>query len=212
MQALERENPTMPMTKGNCEKREFNYERHGTQVLIANLEIATGQCIAPTIGDTRTEVDFAQHIEQTIATDEQSNWWFIVDQLNTHKSETLVKLVAQKIGDTQDLGVKGKNGILKNMNTRMKYLENKEHRIRFIFTPKHCSWLNLVECFFSSFARRVIHRGNFTSTTDLKNKIIAYIQYYNQHLAKKFNWSVISNEDIKEMTDKVKSYVLKFMS
>jgi len=209
---LERENPTMPMTKGNCEKREFNYERHGTQVLIANLEIATGKSITPTVNDTRTEADFAQHIEQTIATDEEGIWWFILDQLNTHKSETLVKLVAQKIGDTQDLGIKGKQGILKSMKTRMEYLEKKEHRIRFIFTPKHCSWLNLVECFFSSFAHRVIHRGNFTSKEDLKTKIINYIHYYNEHLAKKFNWTVISNKDIKEMTDKVKRYVLKFMS
>ena len=135
IQALERENPTMPMTKGNCERREFNYKRHGTQVLIANLEIATGESIRPTVGDTRTEEDFAKHIEQTIARDEEGSWWFILDQLNTHKSETLVKLVAQKIGDAQDLGIKGKEGILKNMKTRMEYLENKEHRIRFIFTP-----------------------------------------------------------------------------
>jgi len=124
----------------------------------------------------------------------------------------LVKLVAQKIGDTQDLGIKGKQGILKSMKTRMEYLEKKEHRIRFIFTPKHCSWLNLVECFFSSFAHRVIHRGNFMSKEDLKTKIINYVHYYNEHLAKKFNWTVISNKDIKEMTDKVKRYVLKFMS
>ena len=135
IQALERENPTMPMTKGNCERREFNYKRHGTQVLIANLEIATGESIRPTVGDTRTEEDFAKHIEQTIARDEEGSWWFILDQLNTHKSETLVKLVAQKIGDAQDLGIKEKEGILKNMKTRMEYLENKEHRIRFIFTP-----------------------------------------------------------------------------
>lgn len=219
IQALERQHPTMPMKIGQVEKREFNYIRHslprnlgGTQVLIGNLEIATGKSIAPTVGNTRTEEDFAKHIKQTIATDEKATWWFTLDQLNTHKSETLVKLVAQLIGDQQDLGIKGKIGILKSMNSRMTYLQNKSHRIRFIYTPKHCSWLNLVECFFSSFARRVIHRGNFISQEDLRTKILDYIGYYNQHLAKTFNWSVISNEDIQNMVDKIKKYVLKFMS
>lgn len=212
IQALERQYPTMPMKVGQAEKREFNYIRHGTQVLIGNLEIATGKSIAPTVGNTRTEIDFANHIEQTIATEEQASWWFIVDQLNTHKSENLVKLVAEKIGDEQDLGIKGKQGILKTMNSRMAYLQDKSHRIRFIYTPKHCSWLNLVECFFSSFARRIIHRGNFKSQEDLKIKILNYIEYYNQHLANQFNWSVISNEDIKNMIDKVKRYMREFMS
>ncbi|MFK7948121.1 MAG: transposase [Saprospiraceae bacterium] len=212
IQALERQHPTMPMKIGQVEKREFNYIRHGTQVLIGNLEIATGKSIAPTVGDTRTEKDFATHIEQTIATDEQATWWFILDQLNTHKSETLVKLVAQKIGDKQDLGIKGRKGILKNMNTRMAYLQDKSHRIRFVYTPKHCSWLNLIECFFSGFARRVIHRGNFKNKEDLKSKILDYISYYNQHLANIFNWSIISNNDIKVMIDKIKNYILEFMS
>ncbi len=212
IQALEKQHPTMPMKVGQIERREFNYIRHGTQVLIGNLEIATGKSITPTVGDTRTEEDFANYIKQTIATDEQATWWFIVDQLNTHKSETLVKLVAQKIGDEQDLGIKGRKGILKNMNTHMSYLQDKSHRIRFIYTPKHCSWLNLIECFFSGFARRVIHRGNFTSKEDLKNKILNYIDYYNQHLAKIFNWTVISNDDIQVMINKIKRCVLEFMS
>ncbi len=212
IQALERQNPTMPLKEGVCEKREFNYVRHGTQVLTANLEIATGESISPTVADTRKEEDFATHIENTIATDQTGEWIFIVDQLNTHKSETLVRLVAKSIEDEQDLGVKGKSGILKNQKTRMACLENKKHRIRFVFTPKHCSWLNLIECFFSGFAKRVIHRGNFLSTQDLKNKILKYIEYYNENLANKFNWTVASNEDIKKMIQKVKRYVIKFMA
>jgi len=211
IQALEREHPSMPMKVGRIESREFNYIRHGTQVLIGNLEIATGKSICPTVGETRTEQDFAQHINQTIATDEQGTWWFILDQLNTHKSEALVRLVAEKIGDSQDLGVKGQKGILKDMESRMKYLQDKSHRIRFIYTPKHCSWLNLIECFFSGFAKRVIHRGNFTSQQDLKTKILNYIDYYNQELASVFNWSIISNKDIQSMIQKIKRYVLKFM-
>ena len=212
IQALERQHPTMPMKAGVPERREFNYIRHGTRTLIGNLEIATGKSVCPSVGDTRTEADFAEHIRRTVATDGEGRWIFILDQLNTHKSATLVKMVARMIGDERDLGVKGKRGILKNMDTRMAYLREETHRIRFVYTPKHCSWLNLVECFFSGFARRVIHRGNFKSKRDLKNKILNYIEYHNEHLAKKFDWKVIKNQDIREMVQKVKRYVLKFMS
>jgi transposase len=211
IQALERANPTMPMKAGNSEKQEFNYIRHGTQVLIGNLEIATGKSIVPRVGDTRTEEDFVNHIEQTVATDEDGEWIFILDQLNTHKSESLVQYVAKQTNHKQELGKKGKCGILKNMATRKEYLENKEHRIRFVYTPKHTSWLNLIECFFSGLSKRVLKRGNFKSQADLKQKIVAYIEYYNLHLAKIFNWTVAKKEDIKKLVKSVKRYVAKFM-
>lgn len=211
IQALERLGATMPMQKGRCEKQEFNYKRHGTQALIANLEIGTGKSVAPSIGSTRTEKDFANHIEQTIATDAEGEWIFIVDQLNTHKSETLVKLVAQIIEDEQDLGKKGKSGILKSMPSRKEYLENKAHRIRFVYVPKHCSWLNLIESFFSSFSKRVLKRGNFISTEDLKKKILNYIAYYNENLASIFDWKIAKRDDIKKLVNTVKRYVEKFM-
>ena len=84
------------------------------------------------------------HLERTVEnTPEAKEWWLIVDQLNTHKSESLVKFVANKEGiQVTELGEKGKSGILKSMKTRQEFLEDKEHRIRFIYTPKHCSWLN----------------------------------------------------------------------
>ena len=211
IQALERANPTMPMKMGHCEKQEFNYIRHGVQVLIGNLEIATGKSICPTVGDTRTEKDFLNHIEQTVATDEKGEWIFIVDQLNTHKSESLVKFVAKQIEDKQNLGKKGKEGILKNMPTRKEYLENKEHRIRFVYTPKHTSWLNLIECFFSGLSKRVLKRGNFKSQADLKQKILAYIEYYNEYLAKIFDWKIAKKEDVEKLIKSVKRYVAKFM-
>jgi len=59
--------------------------------LIANFNVATGEIVAPSIGATRTEEDFAAPIAQTIATDPEAPWIFIVDQLNTHQSETLVQ-------------------------------------------------------------------------------------------------------------------------
>lgn len=73
IQALERIHPNHPMEPGKVELVEFEYERHGTQALIANFEVATGQVISPRILDTRTEHDFANHIRQTVATDPKAN-------------------------------------------------------------------------------------------------------------------------------------------
>ena len=95
IQALERIAPTLPPRPGWVERREFEYVRHGTQSLIADLDVATGEVLAPSIADTRTEQDFAQHITQTVRTDPEAEWIFITDQLNTHQSETLVRLVAE---------------------------------------------------------------------------------------------------------------------
>ncbi|MGN7614281.1 transposase [Magnetococcales bacterium HHB-1] len=189
IQALERGHATRQMLPGQPEKREYEYVRHGTQCLIANFEVATGQMLVPTIGKTRTEPDFADHIAQTIATDPEGRWIFIMDQLNTHKSETLVRLVASMCGMTEDLGEKGKSGILHTMETRMAFLEDQSHRIQFLFTPKHTSWLNQVEIWFSILYRRLLKRGSFTSETDLRQKILAFINYFNATLAKPFRWT-----------------------
>ncbi len=168
---------------------EHEYIRHGTQVLIANLEVATGQCLTPTVGDTRKEADFAAHIEQTIATDPEGDWIFIVDQLNTHKSASLVRLVAEQCDLDIDLGLKGTCGILLSMKTRATFLTDETHRIRFVYTPKHTSWLNQIEIWFSILVRRVLKRGNFSSADELKERILAFIDYFNKTMAKPFKWT-----------------------
>lgn len=168
IQALERSAPTLPMRPGQVERREFEYIRHGTQCLIANLEVATGQLIAPSIGATRTETDFLAHIQQTVATDPKGTWVFITDQLNTHQSESLVKWVAHSCGIRTDLGIKGECGILESMATRAVFLQDPTHRIRFLYTPKHSSWLNQIELWFSILARRLLKRSSFTSMQDLR--------------------------------------------
>ena len=90
IQALERLHPTKPTKPGLTERREFEYVRHGALCLIANFDVATGTSISPTIGPTRTETDFAAHIARTIDTDPEARWIFVLDPLNTHKSESLV--------------------------------------------------------------------------------------------------------------------------
>jgi len=189
IQALERKHPDKPMQPGRVTLREHEYIRHGTQALIANLEVATGQCVAPSLGDTRKEKDFVAHIEQTVAQDPQGIWIFIVDQLNTHKSESLVLFVAQRIGIEDDLGIKGNKGILKSQATRAAFLQDEAHRIRFVYTPTHTSWLNQIEIWFSILVRRLLKRGSFSSVNELRERILAFIDYFNKTMAKPFKWT-----------------------
>jgi transposase len=188
IQALERIAPTKPMRAGQVERREFEYERHGTLSLIANFDVVSGQVVCPSLGPTRTEVDFAAHIGRTIDLDPEGVWLFLTDQLNTHQSESLVRLVAERCGVKDELGEKGKSGVLKSMATRAAFLSDPAHRIQFVYLPKHTSWLNQVEMWFSILVRRVLKRGNFPSREALRTRIVEFIEYFNK-TAKPFKWT-----------------------
>ena len=189
MQALERCHPTKPMKPGLIERREYEYTRYGTLTLIANFEVATGQVITPTLGPPRTEADFARHLRATIESDPKAQWIFVMDQLNIHKSESLVRLVVEQCELDVGLGVKGQSGILQSMQTRAAFLREKSHRIRFVYTPKHTSWLNQVEIWFSILSRRLLKRGSFSSIEELHERVLAFIEYFNATLAKPFKWT-----------------------
>ncbi len=189
IQALERIAETKPMRSGLPEKIEFEYTRHGTLCLIPSFDIITGKITTYRLGETRDEQDFSEHIAATIETAPADEWIFISDQLNTHKSETLVKLIADLINFKEPLGVKGKSGILENIETRQEFLSDSSHRIRFAYTPKHCSWLNQVEIWFGILVKKVIKRGNFTSKNDLRKKITDFIHYFNRTMARPYKWT-----------------------
>jgi transposase len=190
VQALERKHPSLPLAPGKVERREFEYIRHGTRSFIISRDVVTGQIIEPYGGPSRTEADFLQHVQAVVSSDgDTRRWHFVVDNLDTHRSESLVRWVASESGLDLELGKKGKSGILANRHTRAEFLSDPNHRIVFHYTPKHTSWMNQVEIWLSILVRKLLKRGSFNSVDELKQKVMGFIDYYNRTMAKPFKWT-----------------------
>ncbi len=190
IQALSRIAPDHPMQPGSPVRREFEYERHGTLSLLAGMDVAKGR-IQALCRPTRTEADFVDLVDGIVKTQpEARKFTFVLDNLNTHQSESLVQYVARDAAIPENLlGTKGKEGVLHTQESRARFLNDPSHRIRFCYTPKHASWMNQIEIWFGILARKVIRRGNFASLADLQQKLEAFIDYFNRTMAKPFKWT-----------------------
>jgi transposase len=191
LQANERRAETKFPRPGKSGKLECQYTRHGTLSLTGSWHVVLGQMIHTTIDATRNGQDFADHIEQTIQTAPDASWIFVMDNLNTHYGEEIVRRIARLQGIAEDtLGDKKKRrGILGSTKSRREFLSDPSHRIRFVFIPKHSSWLNQIEIVFGIISKRVMRHGSFTNTDDLKSRLLAFIEYFNRTFAKPFNWT-----------------------
>jgi putative transposase len=191
VQALERKHPDLPMKPGHVLRREFEYIRHGTLSWYINLDVATGKIIEPSWGPTRGEQDCLAHLKRLVeSAPEVKRWHVMMDNLDTHRSESLVRWIADLEGIEQEsLGKKGKQGILRSMASRTAFLHDPTHRVVFYYTPKHASWMHQVEIWLSILVRKLLKRGNFTSLDDLRDQILAFIDYYNRTMAKPIKWT-----------------------
>ena len=189
IQALERIAPDLPVAAGLTARLEYEYIRHGTIGLFGNLHVATGKIWCPMLRETRTEEDTLENLDNVIQQDPTARFRLVMDNLNTHVSESFVRYIAYVIGYEEDLGKKGVRGILKSVASRCEFLTDPTHRVQLIFTPRHCSWLNQIEIWFGTLGRKVTRRMSFDSVESLSKMILQFIDYYNANLAHPYNWT-----------------------
>jgi len=191
LQANEKRAETLPPQPNQAGKEETQYTRHGTVCLTAAWHVVLGQLIYYTLQQTRNNDDFADFIEQMLSSDPDGKWVIVLDNLNTHSSEALVRLIARLEGiDQKTLGDKKKRkGILGSMKTRKEFLSDPTHRIRFVFTPKHSSWLNQIEVIFGIINRRTLTGASFRSQQELIERLSAFIAYFNTTFARPMDWT-----------------------
>lgn len=162
MQALERRHPTHVSRDDGAVRYEYEYKRHGTQVLLAAFDIATGKVLGHVL-PRRTApalVDFMEALARKYPSQQVHVVW---DNLNVHYD--------------------GKDNRWVRFNARH------GGRFHFVYTPKHASWMNQVEIRFSILHRRILRHGDFGSTDHQKNEVEGFIRYWNKIEAHPFRWT-----------------------
>jgi transposase len=163
-QALERSQPILPMRSGIPERQTHDYARHGVTCLFAALEIATGQ-VTDACYPRHRHQEFLRFLKKTAAAYPATELHVVLDNYATHKHADVRKWLAKP--------------------------ENQ--RISLHFVPTSCSWLNLVECFFSIITRQAIRRGSYTSVRQLTDTIGTFIDHWNDH-PHPFAWTKDADE------------------
>lgn len=183
MQILGRKYPTQSAQPGKPQKREFEYERLGTRVLMTTFSVPTGEVVWD-LGQTRTSIDWVEHLKHVCRQlPDMRQYHWVVDNLNTHWSLEVCLLVAGWCG----IQVSPKE--LKTGKQRRAFLSDPDHEHVFHFTPLHGSWLNQVELFFSVLARKFLKRGDFTSPAEFEARINRWLQRYNRQYAHPYKWT-----------------------
>ena len=159
IQAIERKHPDRPPQAGRFARHEFEYIRHGTQSLLATLNVHTGDVIAD-CGPTRTGDDMEQHMERVAAHHPDGEVHVVLDNLNIHKGDRWARFNARHGG-----------------------------RFHFHYTPLHASWVNQIEIFFGVLARRCLRRKSFRSIEELRAHVMAFIARWNTRDKKPFRWT-----------------------
>jgi hypothetical protein len=183
MQVLQRLRPTRPARPGQPERRERDYVRHGTRALIASLAVPTGKVVWD-VGPRRTNDDFAAHLLHALrhfAGREQITW--VVDNLNTHYSLQACEILA---------AVNGRPFWPRALRTgaqRRAFLSDAGYPFRFVYLPRHGSWLNQVELFFSVLARRFLRRGDFSSAAAFEARLRVFLEDYDARQAHPYRWT-----------------------
>jgi transposase len=164
IQALDRTRPILPMRPGIPQRQTHDYIRHGTTALFAALETATGR-VTDACYPRHRHGEFLRFLKKVAAAYPGTGLHVVCDNYSTHKHAEVRKWLARP--------------------------ENQ--RITLHFVPASCSWLNLVECFFSVITRQAIRRGTFTSVKELTAAIGTFIDHWNDH-PRPFAWTKDADE------------------
>jgi transposase len=164
IQAKYRRYPEQSARPGRLARREFEYVRNGTVSIIAALEVGTGQVVAEPIGRNDSAAFTGFLHRLDQCTDPRLNIHLVMDNGSSHTSRATRSWIAA------------------------------HPRITVTYTPRHASWLDMAELWFSTMTRGLLRRGEFTSRDDLAAKITDFAIRYNR-TARPYTWTYDARAD-----------------